>query len=599
MPKAYLSPRNLRFLLHEVFHVGDLCQYPYYADHNGETFDMVLDAAKQLADKLLLPLFREMDRQPPEYIDGRITVHPQVRTLMRAYGEGGWIPASFAYAEGGQQLPVTIANLVGFILGAANYSASIFPFLSTGAANLIRTFGAQDLKQTYIPPMMAGEWQGTMALTEPQAGSSLSDVQTSAEPTDGDYYLIKGQKIFISAGDHDGVDNVVHLMLARIKGAPVGVKGISLFVVPKKRPENGQLIGNDVFTAGMYHKMGYKGAPIAHLIMGDQADCRGWLVGEANKGLSYMFQMMNEARLGVGMGAASIASAAYYCALEYATERPQGRPLAAKNPMTPQVAIAQHPDVKRMLLFQKSVVEGSLALLTQCGIYTDHEKMSEGPAKHDYFLLLDLLTPIAKTYPSEMAIQTTSAAIQVLGGYGYTEDFAAEQFFRDTRIHPIHEGTTGIQGLDLLGRKVLMEDGKAFRLFINEVNQTIAQAIAVPSLEAQADKLAVHLDQLAAITDYLATLAKTVPAEVFLADATLYLEYFGIVAIAWQWLKQGLVAQQALHAEIGEDDRHFYQGKLHTLRYFMEYELPKTLGLHARLLSLDRVTVETQASYLG
>jgi butyryl-CoA dehydrogenase len=600
MPRQYLNFRNVQFLLYEVFEATALNQYPYYQDHNKETFDMVLEAAKQLADKHLHPYFMEMDRKPPHYAKGKIYVHPQIKALMKLYGEGGWISATATYEEGGQQLPIIISNLIGFIFGAANYSASIFPFLTTGASNLIRNFGSETLKKQYIPKMYAGEWQGTMALTEPQAGSSLSDVQTIANPSTSDYYLIKGQKIFISAGDHDAVDNVVHLMLARIKGAPVGTKGISLFVVPQKRLENGQLVENDVITAGMYHKMGYKGAPIAHLIMGEKDDCRGYLVGEPHKGLSYMFQMMNEARLGVGMSAIAIASGAYYASLEYAKERPQGRLLSAKNPAEAQVNIIEHPDVRRMLLFQKSIVEGSLSLLLQCSLYADLERASEGVQKENYFLLLDLLTPIAKSYPSEMAILTTSAAIQCLGGYGFLEDFASEQFFRDARIHPIHEGTTGIQALDLLGRKLLMHEGKAFNLLIDEMRKTIVSVPKESGIRIQKHELAEAIQHLHAVTIHLTDLAKQGKPEVFLADATLFLEYFSIVTVAWQWLIQGLVAEKSLRTpNLVEEERNFYEGKMVAFYYFFEYELPKIEWLHHRLISTNRLTVTMQSAYLN
>jgi len=599
MPKQYLSLRNLHFLLHEVHQASSLCKYTYYQDHSKETFDMVLDAAKTLADKYLHPYLTEMDRKVPRYEKGQIFVHPQVKNLMKLYGEGGWISATVPYEEGGQQLPLILANLVGFIFGAANYSASVFPFLSTGASNLIRNFGKEELKKTFIPKMYSGEWQGTMALTEPQAGSSLSDVQTTAYPTQEGHFLIKGQKIFISAGDHDAVENVVHLLLARIEGAPTGTKGISLFVVPKKRIEYGRLVSNDVTTAGMYHKMGYKGAPIAHLIFGEKEDCYGYLVGEPHKGLSYMFQMMNEARLAVGMSAVSIASAAYYASLEYAQERPQGRPLSAKNPAEPQIPIIEHADVRRMLLFQKAVVEGSLSLLKQCSLYADLAKVSEGETKEAYELLLDLLTPVAKSYPSEMAILTTSAAIQCLGGYGFLEDFTPEQFFRDTRIHPIHEGTTGIQGLDLLGRKVMMQEGKAVALLMNEIRKTLLTVPAVSSLRPRKHELAEASQYLQAITMHLADLAKEGQAEKFLADATLYLEYFGIIAIAWQWLVQGLAAEKALdNNNLNEEEYNFYQGKILALHYFYEYELPKIKILHKRLESGNYLTVTMKSTYL-
>jgi alkylation response protein AidB-like acyl-CoA dehydrogenase len=605
MPKQYFSPRNVQFLLYEVFNAAALNTNAYYKDHSKETFDMVLDAAKQLADKHLHPFLTEMDRKPPHYANGQIFVHPKVKELMNLYGEGGWISATATYEEGGQQLPLIIANLVGFILGAANYSASIFPFLTTGASNLIRNFGAKELQKNYIPKMYEGKWQGTMALTEPQAGSSLSDVMTTAIPTEQGHYLIKGQKIFISAGDHDAVENIIHLMLARIQGAPAGVKGISLFVVPKKRVENEQLISNDVVTAGMYHKMGYKGAPIAHLMMGEKDDCRGYLVGEPHKGLSYMFQMMNEARLGVGMSAVSIASAAYYASLEYARERPQGRPLSAKNPTEPQVSIIEHPDVRRMLLFQKAVVEGALSLLLQCSLYADLAKVKEGEEKERYEILLDLLTPIAKSYPSEMSILSTSAAIQCLGGYGYLEDFTPEQFFRDTRIHPIHEGTTGIQGLDLLGRKVAIQQGKAFTFLIDEIRKTILSVPVSSNLRIQKHELAEASQHLHAVTIQLLDLTRVgnpiqAKPDSFLADATLYLEYASIVAIAWQWLQQAIIAEKALaKANLGKEDHDFYQGKLTTFYYFFEYELPKIKGLHDRLSSNNRLTVTMKSEYLN
>ncbi|MBW1775871.1 MAG: acyl-CoA dehydrogenase family protein, partial [Deltaproteobacteria bacterium] len=388
-----------------------------------------------------------MDKNPPEFIDGKVKVHPMVRPFMKECGEGGWIAAGAPFELGGQQLPFMISAAFRFILSAANYSASVYPLLTSGAAHLIESFGTQEMIDTYIPKMFSGDWQGTMALTEPQAGSSLADITTLAEPTDRGYYKMRGQKIFISAGEHDGVENVIHLMLARIKGAPPGVKGVSLFVVPNKRiQENGRLVPNDVNVAGIYHKLGYRGSPITQLSLGEKDDCRGYLVGEPHKGLFYMFQMMNEARIDVGLGAAAIASAAYYASLEYARERPQGRRLSVKDPTLPPVPIIEHPDVKRMLLSQRAIVEGSLSLIFQCCEYSDMIRVSDGEEKERFGLLIDLLTPAAKTYPSEMGIVSVSQGLQCLGGYGYCDEFPLEQFYRDARIHPIHEGTTGIQG---------------------------------------------------------------------------------------------------------------------------------------------------------
>jgi alkylation response protein AidB-like acyl-CoA dehydrogenase len=602
MATQFYSKRNIQFLLHEVLDVQSLTQYPYFQDHARETFDMVLDSAEQISEKLLKPLLTEMDRKEPQLVDGKIKIHAGMFPILKKFGEDGWINAGFSYDEGGQQIPATVLSSAAFIFQAANYSSSVFPFLTSGAANLIRSFGSQELKDTFTPKMYTGEWQGTMALTEPDAGSSLSDISTTAEPTKNEgVYKIKGQKIYISAGDHDGCDNVIHLMLAKIKGGPSGAKGISLFVVPQKRISDlgfgvSDLEGNDVITAGVYHKMGYKGAPIAHLMVGSNDNTFGYLVGEPHKGLTYMFQMMNEARIGVGMNATAIGTAAYYASLEYAKERPQGRLISDKDITKPQVQIIRHADVKRMLLFQKAVIEGSLALLTQCSMYADLASVTEGEEKEHYHLLLDLLTPIAKSYPSEMCCLTTSAAVQILGGAGYTTDFPVEQFYREARIHPIHEGTTGIHGLDLLGRKIIIKNGKSLQLLVAEILKTIEKAISIDRLKPFAQKLQVYLGKTDTVTKHLLSLASK-DLEIFLSDATLYLELFGIMTIAWQWLVQAIKAEEALLAGVTGDDFDFYQGKIFTLRYFYEYELVKIDSLMKRLLSEDNVTVEMEAGW--
>ena len=596
MAKQFYSPRDLRFHLYEVLDADHLTRFPYFADHDRESFGMVLDAAGQISETLLKPLLTVMDRDEPQLVAGKIKVHPQMGPIIRKFGEDGWINAPFSYDEGGQQLPATIMNAATFVFGAANYSSSVFPFLTTGAANLLRSFGSPEVVSQFTPPMYAGRWQGTMALTEPDAGSSLSDITTSAEPIDepglgsAGAFRIQGQKIYISAGDHDAVENVVHLMLAKIKGGPVGAKGISLFAVPQKRVVGDTLVDNDVVTAGVYHKMGYKGAPIAHLMVGSSNGTIGYLVGEPNQGLRYMFQMMNEARVGVGMNAVSIGTAAYYASLEYARERPQGRHIGEKNPALPQTPIIRHADVKRMLLFQKSVLEGSLGLLLYCSYLSDVAHAGEGDEKTDAALLLDLLTPIAKSYPSEMGTLTTSAAVQILGGTGYTTDFPVEQFYREARIHPIHEGTTGIHGLDLLGRKVTMQNGRAVQLLVAEVQKVLIDARQHSALVPVADQLTAALGVLDTVTKHLLSLAPTDP-EAFLSDATLYLELFGIVVLAWQWLRQATVATAKLPDAHG-DDVDFYHGKLMAARYFYEYELVKIHSLSKRLQSGDRVTVD-------
>ncbi len=592
MSEKFVSRRNLEFLLYETHNVERLSNLAYYEDHTRETYQLVLDTAQKLARDILYPYLGEMDKKAPFMDNGSVKVHPVVKSMMKEWGDGGWIGASMPYEVGGQQLPSIVSTACNFIFAAANFSSTGFPLLTSGAAHLLLSFGCEDMKEIYIPRMLAGEWQGTMALTEPQAGSSLSDIVTRAEPTDKGYYKIRGQKIFISAGDHDGAENIIHMMIARIKGAPPGVKGISLFLVPKKRISgDGSLESNDVTVATVYHKLGYRGCPITQLSLGENDDCRGYLVGDANKGLSYMFQMMNEARLGVGMQATAIASAAYYNALDYARERPQGRKPSGKDTNLPQIPIIEHADIRRMLLFQRAVVEGSLSLILQCCMYADLDRQRRDEAGDRYALLLDILTPVAKTYPSETGIISVSQGLQILGGYGYCQEFPLEQYYRDIRIHTIHEGTTGIQAMDLLGRKVLYKEGKALKIYIEELQASINSAALISELKPYSDRLKEAVEVIRKVTMGRIEVAMKGNTEAFLADATLYLEMFGLVTIAWQWLVQGTVAQKALESDCSATDKEFYQGKFHTMKYFFHYELPKIQGLASRLMEEDSLTL--------
>lgn len=598
MEQKYVSLKNIRFLLYEVFDAESLTEHEFFKDHSRDTFDMVLDTAIKMGDELLFPYYMEMDKIQPELKDGTVKVHHSVKAFIKECGDGGWISAPLSYKHGGQQMPMTVMTAFRFILTAANFSTNVYPVLTGGSAHLISAYGSEELVKNYVEKMHSGEWQGTMALTEPQAGSSLSDIATTAYPTDHGYYKIRGQKIFISCAEHDGVENVVNLLLARINDAPPGVKGISLFVVPKKRPENGTLADNDVQCTAIYHKMGYRGAPITQLSLGDNDNCRAWLVGEPNQGLRYMFQMMNEARVDVGMSAAATASAAYYSALEYTKERPQGRHTSEKDPNKPQIPIIQHSDIKRMLLFQRAIAEGSLSLCLQCARYVDLTRVLDGEEKKKYELLLDLLTPVTKSYPSEMGQLSVSQGIQCLGGYGYCDEFPLEQYYRDIRIHPIHEGTTGIQGLDLLGRKVIMKNGEAFMLFLEETGKTIDEAKKIAVLETETEALSESLKKLTDITQYLSGLAAKGEIDIFLADAVLYLELFGIISVAWQWLKQAVSASKGLsNDKINTSLQNFYTGKLFTFRFFFNYELPKIEGLLIRLKNSDGLTVKMKTEY--
>jgi alkylation response protein AidB-like acyl-CoA dehydrogenase len=589
---TYFSKRNLQFLLHEVFTVEDLTKYDYFSGHDRETFNMAIDSVTHLADTLAYPYLKEVDKNQPELRNGKVTVHPKIGELLREMGDAGLIGAGFSVEHGGQQLPEVVDATLGFILMAAN-NGMMFTGLTSGAAHLITSFGTAELAHAYVPNMMAGRWQGTMALTEPQAGSSLSDVVTSATLQADGSYKIRGQKVFISAGDHDQVENIVHLLLARIDGAPKGTKGISLFVVPKTRLDGSD---NDVISTGIYHKLGQHGTPAMHLTFGTEDACTGYIVGEPHKGLPYMFQMMNEARIGVGMTAAAIGTAAYYAALQYAKERPQSRRLNEKNLLdAPQTPIINHPDVRRMLLMQKAITEGGLAILMETARFADLVKVTEGEEREKYNLLLDILTPVAKTYPSEMGVQAVSQSLQTFGGYGFTEDFPAEQYYRDIRITPIYEGTTGIQGQDLLGRKMTMKGGKAAQLLMAEMMQTISEAATHDELKPYADRLTSELKQMQGIMAVLLPLATAGETERFLSDATLFLELFGNVCVGWQWLKQAIVAKQALLTQNPQgDELAFYEGKIHTMKFFFHYELPKNLGLAARLKDPEVLTLVTE-----
>ena len=588
---TYFSRRNLQFLLHEVFEAEQLTQYEYFGGHDKETFNMVLDSVTHIADTLMYPYLKETDKNQPELKEGRVTVHPKIKQYIKEMGEAGLIGAGFSYEHGGQQVPLLVSSCIGFILMAAN-NGMMYTGLSSGAAHLITSFGSEQLQQDYVEHMLSGKWQGTMALTEPQAGSSLSDVMTSATPQEDGNYRIHGQKVFISAGDHDASDNIVHLLLARIDGAPKGTKGISLFVVPKFRLDGA---GNDVTSTGVYHKMGQRGVPAMHLTYGENDDCIGYLVGQPHMGLPYMFQMMNDARIGVGMTAAAIATAAYHAALQYAKERPQSRRLNQKGVLdAPQTPIINHPDVRRMLLFQKAVTEGSLSLLLETARLFDLVHVTDGEEKENNRLLLEILTPMAKTYPSEMGVLSTSQSVQTFGGYGFTEDFPVEQYYRDIRITPIYEGTTGIQAQDLLGRKMTMKGGKAAQLLFAEISKAIADASTYDELKPYADKMKAELKQAQDVMIALMPHALS-DVERYLSDATLFLEMMGNIVVAWQWLKQATVATRTLLTQNPQgDELAFYEGKIHTMKYFFHYEIPKNLGLAVRLKDTEVLTIVTE-----
>lgn len=594
----YIDMDNVRFILHDVLDVQQLCAFERHKDYDKEAFDIMLDSTKAFADKLLYPCFKECDANPARYEDGKIFVLPIIKDILKHAGENGSIAATFDYEVGGMQLPNTVYVSMGHIAQSANNHLTGYAGLTSGAANLIVTFGTPELVERFTPKMIAGEWGGTMCLTEPQAGSSLSDITTSASPQEDGSYKIKGQKIFISGGDHEYCDNFVHLVLARIDGAPAGTKGISLFVVPKKRQVDGDLESNDVLTAGDFQKMGQKGYCTTHLVFGEKDDCYGWLVGSPNKGLKHMFQMMNGARIDVGLMATSIATAAYHASLQYAKERPQGRRILAggqKNISAEQTTIIDHPDVRRMLLLQKAIAEGSVSLLLQASMYHDLSTLAPEDERERYHDLLEILTPIAKTYPSEVGRDAVNAGLQIFGGYGFCTEFPLEQYYRDIRIMSLYEGTTGIQSLDLLGRKVTMKNGAAMRALIKEMIVDIKAANNFDDLKPYAAQLKEASKDLEETIMHLLQFAMSGEHERFIADANIFMEMMSHIVIGWQWLKMATVAKTALVTGNKTFSEDFYESKIHTMKFFYKYELPKTASCKLTLFNTETLTIKEQA----
>jgi butyryl-CoA dehydrogenase len=597
MASKYIDLSTVKFFMNIVQELETVLEKDRFVDYDLESVNLYVESVKQFADRELFPYFKEMDENPAHYKDGSIHVHQQVEKMMREGGSMGLISAPFNYEDGGLQLPLLVHTAANYILDAANNHLPGYSGLTSGAAELIVEFASKDLKEKYTPKMLTGEWGGTMCLTEPQAGSSLSDIVTKATPIEDGKYKISGQKIFISGGDHQYADNIVHLLLARIDGAPAGTKGISLFVVPKMRiQDNGELLFNDVTTVADFEKMGQKGYCTTHLSFGDKDDCQGYLVGEENKGLNYMFLMMNGARIAVGRGASAIACGAYYASLEYANERPQGRKLSSdgtKNLKDKQSLIIEHPDVRRMLLLQKSMVEGSMNLIFKAAKYYDLQHNStDDKEKHKYHTLLEMIIPVVKTYPSEAGIYSINNGLQVLGGYGFCSDFILQQYYRDIRISSIYEGTTGIQSQDLLGRKMMLNNGEGAKLLLDEIKMTIEKADQDDELKKWGSSLNDQLDQSQKILFHLMPFALKGDYERFLADASIFMEFFSLILVGWSWLEIGVATKYALSSSNSTLDSKFYQGKLDALEYFYVYELPKTKGLAEILLHPSSVTIK-------
>ncbi|HET9622340.1 MAG TPA: acyl-CoA dehydrogenase [Kofleriaceae bacterium] len=575
-----IDDRDVELILDEVLDLPALLELPYFAEHDRETCQMLVESCRDLARDVLFPAYRALDADPPRLVDGEVHVHPRMRELFGRLTELGVVAGPRPHDVGGAQVPLTVFSLATAYLMAGNLSAYGYLGLTQGAAHLLEAFGDEALRRAYMAPMYRGEWTGTMALTEPHAGSSLADITTTAEPTGDGHYLIRGAKIFISGGGQDLTDNIVHMTLARIAGAPAGMKGVSLFCVPKRRVEGDRLVDNDVAVTGVIHKIGWRGLPSVALAYGERGDCRGWLVGEPHQGIRYMFQMMNEARIMVGLNGVTTAIVAYHESLAYARTRTQGRPVTAKDPATPAVALTQHADVRRMLLRQKAIVEGGLVLIARVSYYSDLAHHATDPAQRERFAqLLDVLTPVAKSFPAERGFESNALAVQIHGGYGYSSEYLPEAWLRDQKLNSIHEGTTGIQALDLLGRRAVAKGGAGLLAVASEIAKvcTRARAAGVDAAWIAAVERAVGV--VGELTGELARRGMTGSPDAMVLHASDYLDLFGTVVIAWQWLELAAIAHEALAASLPRGraarDAGYYRAKLAAAQYWIRTELPR------------------------
>lgn len=592
--------RDLDFVLFELLQVDRLLEHPLFDGYDRSMVEQILDTAQRVAEDSFLPIAAEMDANEPRFVDGKVVMPASARRALEAYAEAGLFALPFSAEIGGLHAPRVLHTAAMGMFTAANTALANYAFITVAAANLLNAFGSDTLKQVFLPPMLEGRWLGTMCLSETQAGSSLGDIRTIATPGPDGLYRIKGNKMWISCGDHELSENIVHMVLGKIPGGPAGTKGLSLFLVPKRRVNADGSAGalNNVALAGLNHKMGQRGTTNCVLNFGEGGECFGHLIGEPHRGMEYMFHMMNEARIGVGHAAVTSALAGYLCSRDYALTRTQGRRIDQKDPASPQVPIVEHADVRRMLLAQKAAVGGAQALCLYCSMLVDELAVAEDEAQRkELAALLGVLTPVVKSWPSEHCLEANKWAIQILGGYGYTRDYPVERLYRDNRLNHIHEGTFGIQGLDLLGRKVLGDRGVTLFRFVEQMRGAVFEASATEGLKGDAVALSTGLDALVEATR--APLGSEDRAR-NLANATIYLDAFGHIVIGWLWLRQATVAAAALAAGNGTGlDQAFYRGKLQTCRYFMRNEMPLAQARLALCASLDTTCLEATAGTFG
>lgn len=588
MPQI-LRRADLDFLLHDLLDAGRLAERPLYAGQSAEDWAAALDLAETLAEELFQPFAAKLDANEPQFDGERVHVIPELPAALATYRESGLPAMGFREDLGGMGFPYLVTQAAAAVLSAANLPALAYNFLTGAAANLLDAHGDDDLKARYLAPLVASEIHGTMCLSEPQAGSSLADIRTRAEPQADGTFRLFGRKMWISGGEHDMAGNIIHFVLAKIPGGPPGVKGISLFCVPRILPDGTR---NDVRLMGLNHKLGYRGTVNTALAFGDAGGAVGWRVGPEHQGLACMFHMMNEARIGVGLGAAATACTGYLHALAYAQDRPQGRPLTGRDPTQPMIPIAEHPDVRRMLMQAKVYAEGSLALCLWAAALVDDQRAGDAAAAARAGALLDILTPIVKSWPSEYGLRANDLAIQVHGGYGYTRDYPVERFWRDNRLNPIHEGTKGVQGLDLLGRKAAAGQGAGFAALMAEVRGAVAVAEGDDGLAGAAAAVAEAADRAERATAALLEAQRSRGPEIGLANATLYLDMLGHVVMGGLWLRMGAAAGRGLAAGAAGERAAFLEGKRVACRFFAAQELPGVAAQCAVLESLDVTALE-------
>jgi alkylation response protein AidB-like acyl-CoA dehydrogenase len=600
MSATLMNDRDLDFMLYELFDSEALLNRERYQDHDRQTFNEVINTSKTIAEKYFLPIRQKLDTHQPTFDGRNVHLIPELKPALDAINTSGIGAATADYDSSGMQLPPIIASAAGAYLSVAGGTAMGYNMLTTANANLLAAHGSAALIETWVKPMREGRFMGTMAMTEPGSGSGLGDLTTKASKSDDGTYRISGNKIFISGGDHDLSENIVHLVLARLQGAPKGIKGISLFVVPKFLLNENGSIGedNEVALAGLFHKMGGRAQTSTALSFGEKNGSIGYLVGEENQGLKYMFHMMNEARIMVGTSGAVLAVAGYQYSVDYAKNRPQGRLPSNKDPLSPIVNIIDHADIKRMLLAQKSYAEGALSLVLYGTQLSDDERTAPTVQAREYaHILLDFLTPIIKTWPSEYGLKANEMAIQVLGGHGYINEHPVEMFYRDNRLNAIHEGTTCMQSLDLVTRKVPMNKMRGYLATIDEISKTITLAKQHNNLTEYVQLLMAALETLKLTTNAVLTAMSTKNIDLALANSVKYLELFGHVTIAWLWLKQGIVATQALAKQPHQADEYFYKGKLQALQYFYRFELPQITLWSNLLINIDSSSYDMQGDW--